>query len=312
VTGLSKDDFIISQKESPLQITTFTIGKDPKLGRSIILIIDRSESQLPFIKTSIDSAKILVERLGPLDKMAIVRDDVKLVMDFTSERDKLVSALESLTKGGTSGGISHALQYSALMATLRELVRRDQRTIILFQTDGDELRLLRPSDPNSDASFSRQFSLKDIYSEAEKSRATIYSIIPGFCLIGLSPSDQLAQIKRYSEQMIKYGAPPIDFWKSIIRKDPSDPSIPELIEGPLSLQLALTGVAKLTGGTTDFLENPTQAEPIYRRILDDANQRYLLGFQPPTNGSDKKRKNVNIQVRGHPEYTIIGRKSYYE
>jgi hypothetical protein len=62
---------------------------------------------------------MLVDRLGPLDQMAIVTDDIKLVQDFTADRSKLNSALGSLTMKVAVG----ARQYSALMATLRELVK---------------------------------------------------------------------------------------------------------------------------------------------------------------------------------------------
>lgn len=49
--------------------------------RTIVLIIDYSGSQLPFIKNSVAAAKVLVDKLGPKDLMAIVTDDVELLLD---------------------------------------------------------------------------------------------------------------------------------------------------------------------------------------------------------------------------------------
>ena len=312
VTGLTKNDFVLTQEKQSLPITTFDLGDDAARRRSIILIIDRSTSQLPYIKTSSEAAKMLVERLGPLDQMAIVTDDIKLVQDFTTDRSKLNSALDSLRMKVAVG----ARQYSTLMATLRELVRQDERTIIIFQTDGDQLWLLKSSEPNpvhSGPPMPRaDFSLGDVYTEAEKSRATVYSIISGFRLIGLSPAEQLAQLKKDTAAKLNSNENgPITFWKWILSLDMSDASAPSLIDGPIRVQLAMAGIAKLTGGHTEFLETPGDAVDIYRRILDDANGRYLLGFQPPDVGNGNQRRTVGIEVRGHPEYSVLGRKSYY-
>ena len=311
VSGLTKNDFILTQEKNSRPITTFALGDDTARRRSIILVIDRSTSQLPYIKTSANAAKLLVERLGPLDQMAIVTDDIKLVQDFTADRSKLNSALDSLRKKVSTG----ARQYSALLATIRELVKQDERTIIIFQTDGDQLRLLK-SEPNPIPTTlsmpMADFSLGELYTEAEKSRATIYSVVSGFRAIGLSPAEQLAQLKKDSAAKLNsnhYG--PITYWKWILSLDASDPSVPSLLQGPLRLQLAMAGVAKLTGGQTEFLETPGDVADIYRRILDDANGRYLLGFQPPDVGNGNQRRSVRIEVRGHPEYSVLGRKSYY-
>ena len=77
------------------------------------------------------------------------------------------------------------------------------------------------------------------------------------------------------------------------------------------VQLALAGVAARTGGWTDFLERPEQASSIYARIFSDINQRYIVGYYPTNKDRDGKRRKINIEVKGHPDYTIVGRKFYY-
>ena len=110
--------------------------------------------------------------------------------------------------------------YSALLATLKEVFDdRDQRPIIIFQANGNEASALQnsilphpplPPDNLSQAEMKkakeyyqrlkrteellsglRQFSLDDVYKAAEKSRATIYTIIPGYKLFGLSQAQQI-------------------------------------------------------------------------------------------------------------------------
>src|ERR671927_1210808 len=82
IQGLGKDDFIVTEEDKPQQVATFALGNDANLARSIILLIDWSASQRPYIEKSIGAAKVLVSQLGAADEMAIVTDDVDLVCDY--------------------------------------------------------------------------------------------------------------------------------------------------------------------------------------------------------------------------------------
>ena len=75
-------------------------------------------------------------------------------------------------------------------------------------------------------------------------------------------------------------------------------------------QSALVPVAVMTGGWTEFLETPAQAEQIYSRIFSDINERYIVGYYPTNKERDGRRRQINIEVKGHPEYVISGRKSF--
>ena len=46
-------------------------------------------------------------------------------------------------------------------------------------------------------------------------------------------------------------------------------------------------------------------------ILSDINERYVVGYYPTNKNRDGKRRKINIAVKGHPEYTILGRRSYF-
>ncbi len=322
VAGLTQNDFIITEDSEPQPIATFALGDDMRRPRSIILIIDYSGSQLPYIKTSVEAAKTLVDKLGPLDKMAIVTDDVALLVDFTQDKGKLKRSLESLLPNPLGAKFGRSKQYSALMATLRELVPEEERPIIIFQTDGDQLHALRGSDALTMLGPSQnfqdlppeqqkrllalrerlmlEFSLADLMKTAEKSRATIYSVVPGIRMIGFSPAEQIERIRAIlerfhmpsSRQEIK-----VDLQKSA-----------EII---LRMQQALMDVAQITGGWADFLEDPSQAAAVYSRILSDINRRYIIGYQPINKARDGTLRKIKIEVRGHPEYTVWGRQSYY-
>ena len=70
-------------------------------------------------------------------------------------------------------------------------------------------------------------------------------------------------------------------------------------------------LAGITGGWADFLEEPEQATKVYSKILSDVNRRYVVGYYPSNKLHDGKRRTIKIEVRGHPEYIVHGRSSYY-
>jgi hypothetical protein len=45
-------------------------------------------------------------------------------------------------------------------------------------------------------------------------------------------------------------------------------------------------------------------------LLEDINQRYILSYYPTNDTRDGRARTVRIEVRGHPEYQIRGRKTY--
>ena len=352
VRGLTAADFAISEEGFPQQVGHFLLGDNQTVPRTIVLIIDYSGSQLPFLRSSIDAAKVLVDQLAPLDKMAIVTDDVELILDFTDDKKKLKSKLESLFDRTKRGGffsmneqrVGKSKQYSALLATLNEsFTDEDKRPIIVFQTDGDEVYrlqdpVIKPAIPPGVPAELRagweehvqfrtafmfenrtEFSLADVYRAAEKSRATIYTIVPGYQLLGRSPENQvdltrLDTERRFDDQWSRFSAREREMMKAQARapwEALSDEVMKFKARESYIVQLALAGVAARTGGWTDFLERPEQASSIYSRIFSDINQRYIVGYYPTNKERDGKRRKISIEVKGHPDYTILGRKSYY-
>lgn len=323
----------------------FSLGDSDAIPRSIVLIIDYSGSQHPFINTSIAAAKALVNKLGPLDRMAIVTDDVELLTDFTGNKNKLKDSLESPRRRSTEWSLpveagqsrlGQSKQYSALMATLKEAFSpEDERPIIIFQTDGDEALYLRnpiivpsvtpglPDDLRKESEKhvesalkaqrdrQREFSLNDVYLATQKSRATIYTVVPGFRLMGLSFDEQMKQLRAQLGPIST--KVPFSPRKSaddrLARMGPE--SLKYEIDRAVRVQEALAVVATISGGWTEFLERPSQADDIYSRIVSDINRRYLVGYYPTNKEHDGKRRKISIEVRGHPEYTVMSRKAYY-
>jgi VWFA-related protein len=353
VRDLKATDFAVSEDGVPQQIGHFVLGDNVNLSRTIVLVIDYSRSQFPYISDSIAAASVLVDKLGPNDRMAIVTDDIELLVDFTNDKRELKKGLESLlernrgTKGflgvrGKRPRFGHSAQFSALMATLNEAFDdEDQHPVIVFQTDGDELEFLRNSvikyevpaglppdllrEVQEEVEQKRrmqrelvtEFSLEDVYRAAEKSRATIYSIVPRIRLLDLTHDEQIKRLAAEDEKSVGTWAAVSSAKASYkAREEQRQKKLtPELLqarlEQELQIQQALVDLAKLSGGWTEFLETKDQTATIYNRILADLNLRYIIGYYPTNKVRDGKRRHITIEIKGHPDYVITSRKSYY-
>ncbi|MEK7723987.1 MAG: VWA domain-containing protein, partial [Acidobacteriota bacterium] len=214
IYGLKKDDFVVTEDNKPQEIQTFTLGDDKEIPRSIVLIIDYSGSQLPFIERNVEATKLLVDKLRPNDLMALVTDDVELISQFTSDKALLKEKLELLKQNALARKVGKSMQFSALYAVLSEMFDdEDVRPIVLFQTDGDQFNNLKggfneilglpPFAPN----MTTNFNFNDLLSSIEKSRATIYTIVPGFRLLGLSPQERSAKLRADREMRMKMSQP---------------------------------------------------------------------------------------------------------
>jgi VWFA-related protein len=316
IKGLQAKDFVVKEDEQPQEVRSFSLG-DAGVKRSIVLILDYSGSELPYISTSVRAAEMLVDKLNPADRMAVVTDDVKLLVDFTSDKELLKTKLEALRTSALAGKVGRSAQYDALMATLRELFgEEDVRPIVIFQTDGDQLAVLKGQDalPRDPYALMRKYGLPELKTESERARATIYSIIPGVRFIGVSEDELIKRAETDWEGRQKA-------WAEVDRLNnrganrnvqaPPKEVLQAQAKQWLRRHLALAYLATSSGGWVDHLEQPEQANDIYTRVLQNINSRYVLGYYPTNKARDGKRRTVTITVHDHPEYIVWGRKAYF-
>jgi VWFA-related protein len=355
VNNLSAIDFTVEEDGKTQQVGHFLLGSNTSVPRSIVLIIDYSGSQFPYIQNSVEAAKVMIDKLSSRDRMTIITDDIEMLTDFTSNKAELKKKLDLLIErsrgkkgflglGGKNRRFGLSAQYSALMATLKEAFdEEDQRPIIVFQTDGDEAKYLRNSiivpsvppdlppewiaaaqtDVEAQKKLQRdgmtEFSLEDVYRAVEKSRATIYTVVPGTKFVGFPPAQQVQRLLADDERATSEWLPTLskgaraafEARNEARKKLTPVQALRYRAEEFAKLQSALMEVSSLSGGWTEFLESPTQAQAIYSRIFSDINERYIVGYYPTNKERDGKRRKITIAVKGHPDYTIVGRKFYY-
>ncbi|HMG73794.1 MAG TPA: VWA domain-containing protein [Pyrinomonadaceae bacterium] len=351
VTELNKEDFVVTEDGAPQKIEVFSSGESLSVPRSMVLIIDCHFLQAPYLKNSIQAAKMLVDRLAPQDKMAIVTVDVKLVVDFTADKTLLKNKLSSLLKDPIlesrkeleallpqikddprlSKGvwdiwekyIGPGREFEALLAVLNEMFdREDRQRIVIFQGDGNEIMQLKPDKDTSHqiassageearTRFNREkaaknFEFSDIKEAIERSRATIYSVAPGIRFLGLSNEEQKARAEFALTNL----------YRAVGGRGEAPARLLELCQSPiaellLAGQTAMFRIAELSGGNLDFIEKPEDAEGVYSNIFKLISNRYLIGYYPTNQGRDRKRREIKVEVRNHPEYIVTGRKAYF-
>lgn len=319
ITDLQKNDFVVTEDNVPQTIEMFSSGGETaSLPRSVVLIIDSGPANASYLKESIEAAKLLVDKLNPQDKMAIVTVDVKLLTDFTTDKTLLKKTLDSLKIDMHLVG---GREFDALLAVLNEMfTAEDSYPIIIFQGDGSQAIWLKTDEdapyPVSKSTRDKSgmkwggemlnFGFSDVKEAIEKSRATIYSIVPGIRFLGFSKEEQKTRAK-------------ISFENTYRALGGNEKYLPEAMrelqgveaERRTAGQTAMFKVAELSGGKTGFIEKPEDAETVYSTIFNLISTRYAIGYYSTNQAQDGRRREVKIEVRNHPEYMVTGRKAYF-
>ena len=297
IVGLPAADFRVEEDGIEQRIEMFAYGRSSA-----------------YIESSIAAAKVLVELLEPNDSMAIVSDDVELIAGFTNDKDKLKASLDVLGARARDRKFGMSRQFSALYAAVEQLFStNEKRPVVILQTDGDEFPLLTLG--RSLAQFSGCPSLidrfEDLETVLEESGATVHAIIPGLPVETVQRETATREMGRLDlESIIREEA-------RIRKKAPAerkssllDRQVRHWANNRLQGVRAVERISRLSGGTTQYLGSPELAGEVYRRILDEMNQRYLIGYYPIDALRDGRKRKIRISSKHGQGYIIKGRTSY--
>jgi Mg-chelatase subunit ChlD len=105
---------------------------------SIGIVVDNSYSFRLALDFVIDTAKVVIGSVQPIDEAALIRfiskDKIRTVQDFTNDKDALISTADDMYCEGGLTAIPEAVLYSA--KKLVEEGRNDRKLLVLI-TDGE-------------------------------------------------------------------------------------------------------------------------------------------------------------------------------
>ncbi len=167
ISGLEKKDFLVLEDGQEKEIISVEPVTAPM---NLVLLLDVSGSVENYIDFIRRTARAFINTMAPKDRIAIVifNDDVKLLSDFTTDRERLFKALDEFDAGGGTA------YYDALAYTLVEILKptKQNRSAIVVISDGDDNR-----------SF---LSFNDLIPTIQESGALIYPLYVPSSLIAFS------------------------------------------------------------------------------------------------------------------------------
>jgi Ca-activated chloride channel family protein len=142
VNDVPKDEFRVFEDNVPQKVEFFSREEVPI---SYGMVVDNSGSMRPLLKQVIDATKILIDQNKPGDETFLMRfvdsDDIKLLQDFTANKDDLYDALDDMhTDGGQTAIIDAvylAAEHTADYKKKESSGDRRRRAMILV-TDGED------------------------------------------------------------------------------------------------------------------------------------------------------------------------------
>jgi VWFA-related protein len=141
VSGLTAKDFVLLENNREAEILDVKPSAAPY---NLVLLLDVSGSVEDYIDFIRKAARNFLDTASEKDRIAIVtfRDDIKVLTNFTTDRKKLSTSLDTFEAGGGTAYYD-ALAYS-LVETLKPF--HGEQTAIVILSDGDDNRSFLPFD----------------------------------------------------------------------------------------------------------------------------------------------------------------------
>ncbi|MEK7856985.1 MAG: hypothetical protein AAB288_12905, partial [Acidobacteriota bacterium] len=221
--------------------------------------------------------------------------------------------LERLRSKALDGQVGRSKQLTALLAALRQLFsENDRRPFVILQTDGDESAefAFRRSVSGKSGCRMETDSLAEIERELARTRATVFSIIPGTSLEGSTKKQRLERSAFELKEIHRSAAKVRNIPYEENRTGFTRKYLNNWVTGRIRNSSAIERISSISGGSTHYLESPEAATAVYSRILEQMNERYLIGYYPTNTRSDGKLRKIKLSLRPGLEYLISGKSSY--
>ncbi|MGO4209299.1 VWA domain-containing protein [Terriglobus sp. 2YAB30_2] len=306
-----KEQTTVAGTTSIAKMLERSIGEDKQALRDhrlIVIFFDLSSMQQSDIDRGVDSAKEYInKKMAPADLVAVVSMDtsLKLVQDFTAERQSLLRAVGSFNgtegQGFASGGngdsegtaddassfVADDSEYNALntdrslyaiLQVAKSLERVDQRKSLLYFSGG----LTRNGIEN-------QASLRAATNAATKANMSIYSVdtrgLQALPPVGDASTGSTRGTSAYN------GA-----------------AMQSRLDSNFSSQETLASLSSDTGGKAFFDSN--DFGPAFQAIQHDTEAYYIIGFRSTDQRRDGSFRKLQVKIN-RPDIKLDYRPGYY-
>lgn len=268
--GLRQEDFLVYENSVEQSVGHFETAEVPF---SLLLLLDVSgstERYLHLIKAaSIDFTRQL--KANDRIAVAVFNNTVRLVQDFTGNRDRVARAIDGIRSGGPT------TFYDALDTCLREYLRdvEGRKAIVVF-SDGLDNQL--------DTGEGSRISFESLFADIQEIDALIYPIFL---------NTDIRQ--ETSAELWPKGAP-----EGITGRTAFD-------QAREQLQM----IADQTGGRMYSPRVIQDLLGVYSQIADELRIQYRIGYNPTNPAHDGSWRAIRVRVRNKPDAIARTRRGYF-
>ena len=300
----------------------FVSNEGERPGRSVVIVIDHEQIRAADSRAAIDAAKSFVDRLTPIDRVAVVTmPNGKVEVDLTTNKERVKTALGTVVgRAVRRSGIGN-ISLNEALTVLAELNDPDK---MLTKDILDRECKFAPED-----SFCRtrvtQEAL-DYAREAERNTKFTLIALKDF-LNGLGSVEAPTAVLFLSGTLVSFPDTHIyleDVSRAAARGrvqmyviQPHEPTNDaQMRDSPPSAGIdndrrtdGLRDLAGMTGG--EFLRLAGTGNLVFTRIADELSSHYLIGFEPRSGEQDGKPHKIEIEssrkgvtIRARPTFIV--------
>lgn len=277
VPNLTRDDFVIREQGVEQALALFTGERAPV---SLAMLLDVSSSmQGQRISEAVRALRVLVgERLGPEDEVLLFTFGTSptKVHGWTSDRAGLLRSLETIEVGGDT-----ALYQVLIEAAEQTRTARHIRRALLVISDGNA------TDAADTMDLPTRMPGPDVGPPPLPSAR-----------LGFDREHRAISLIARRELLVY--AVGID----APYQGPYPGGRADRVDAE-----ALRRLTDDTGGYTEVIASSSDLPAATRRLADELDRHYLLGFVSSL-PQDGKHHRIRVEVRGHPEYRVRARLGY--
>ncbi|HEY6328774.1 MAG TPA: VWA domain-containing protein [Blastocatellia bacterium] len=275
VTDLRKDEFEIYENGTKQEIDLFASSEIPI---TVALLLDSSGSTMDQLNEIKSAALAFIDNLKPADRVMVINfdDSVHVQCEFTSDRDILRRAVESVQPGEFTQ--VYEAVYTAVWERLKHVQGR--KAAIIF-TDGID---------TASSEIDQDDTLDAI---ADTEGVIVYPIRYS------TRQDVERRLATRKEKAQSNGKPPQSPEERELALDRTYQQADEYLQQ----------MAELSGGVIERADTLKDLRGAFAKIAEELRKQYLLGYYPTDAADDGSEREISVRV-SRPGVQIRARPAY--